>query len=104
MSDFSGLEQSFALAAMPPMPLLDDFSYEPPPVTTELRPQDVGFRRLRGAGEIARILHLREEIRLPAAVQADAGFAAREKKEMKSASSVRSCDSVKRSARSASFQ
>lgn len=104
MSDFSGLEQSFALAAMPPMPLLDDFSYEPPPVATELQARDVGFRRLRGAHEIARILHLREEIRLPAAVQADAGFAAREKKEMKSASSVRSCVSAKRSARSASFQ
>lgn len=104
MSDFSGLEQSFALAAMPPMPLLDDFTYEPPPATTELRPQDVGFRRLRGASEIARILHLRGEIRLPAAVQADAGFAAREKKETKSASSVPSCDSARRSARSASFQ
>jgi hypothetical protein len=104
MSDFSGLEQSFALAAMPPMALFDDFSYEPPPANTELQPREVGFLRLRGAHEIARILHLRDEIRLPAAVQADAGFAAREKKEMKSASSVRSCVSAKRSARSASFQ
>ena len=101
MSDFSGLEQSFALAAMPPMPLLGDFSYAPPPVTTELQARDVGFRRLRGAHEIARILHLRDEIQLPAAVQADPGFAAREKKEMKSASSVRSCASARRSARSA---
>jgi hypothetical protein len=101
MSDFSGLEQSFALAAMPPMPLLDDFSYEPPPVTTELQARDVGFRRLRGAHEIARILHLRDEIRLPAAVQADPGFAAREKKETKSASSAPFCASAKRSARSA---
>ena len=104
MSDFSGLEQSFALAAMPPMALLDDFAYEPPPATTELQARDVGFRRLRGAHEIARIAHLRDEIRLPAAVQADPGFAAREKKETKSASSVPSCDSARRSARSASFQ
>ncbi|NNU43059.1 hypothetical protein [Ramlibacter montanisoli] len=81
MSDFSGLEQSFALAAMPPMALFDDLSYEPPPAKTELQPREVGFLRLRGAHEIARILHLRDEIRLPAAVQADAGFAAREKKD-----------------------
>ena len=87
MSDFSGLEQSFALAAMPSMSQLDDLSaYALPPV--EVQPHEVSFRRLRGAHEIARILPLRNEIRLPVSVLADASFGTREKKETKSVSSV----------------
>lgn len=99
MSDFSGLEQSFALPALPAI-LADDATYEPPS-PTEVQPHEVSFRRLRGAHEIARILHLRQEIHLPASVQADGGFALREKKETRSASSGRFCASAKRSAPSA---
>lgn len=81
MSDLSALEQSFALpsATMPP-PM-----GEPPLLSTDIQPDEVGFRRLRGAHEIGRILHLRSEIQLPAAALSDSGFALREKKEMKSA-------------------
>jgi hypothetical protein len=96
MSDFSRMEQSFGLmpASMPP-----EF-YEPPPLVTELQPEDVAFRRLRGA-ELSRVMPLRSEIALPASALGDPGFAAREKKEMKSAWSARSCVMAKRSARSA---
>jgi len=80
MSDFSGLEQSFALPAMPAA-LFDDFAYEPPAVSTEVQPHEVSFRRLRGAHEISRVLHLRGQIQLPASALADPGFALREKKE-----------------------
>jgi hypothetical protein len=80
MSDFSGLEQSFALPAMPAA-LFDDFTYEPPAVSMEVQPHEVSFRRLRGAHEISRVLHLRGQIQLPASALADPGFALREKKE-----------------------
>jgi hypothetical protein len=99
MSDFSVLEQAFALPTLP-VTLADTAAYEPPS-PTDVQPHEVRFRRLRGAQEIARIAHLRAEIRLPASVQADAGFALREKKETKLASSVRFCASAKRSAPSA---
>jgi hypothetical protein len=102
MSDFSGLEQSFALAAMPPPALFDEGDGELPPLPTEVQPHEVGFRRLAGAREIAGILHLRAQIQLPAATLADAGFAAREKKEMNWAWSERSCALARPSARSAS--
>jgi hypothetical protein len=94
MSDFSGLEQSFALAAMPSLSQLDDLSAYAPPAT-EVQPHEVSFRRLRGAHEIARVLPLRNEIRLPASVLADASFATREKKETKSVSSVPFCASAR---------
>jgi hypothetical protein len=84
MSDFSSLEQSFALPALGSASQLDDLSAYVPP-TTDVQPHEVNFRRLRGAQEIARIVHLRQEIQLPTAAMADAGFALREKKEMKSA-------------------
>lgn len=100
MSDFAGLEPSFALSSAPPG-LLDDFTYAPPPVSDDVQPHEVSFRRLKGVHEIARILHLRDEIALPAAALADASFAAREKKETKSVSSARSCASAKPSAPSA---
>ena len=90
MSDFSGSERSFGL--MPP-----DFGAlveEPPPVSNDVQPHEVNFRRLRGQVEITRILHLRREIQLPASALADTGFAAREKKETKSASWVHSCASA----------
>jgi hypothetical protein len=98
MSDFSGLEQSFALSSAAPLALLDDDDYAAPPISDDVQPHEVSFLRLRGAHEIARILHLRNEIALPAAALADASFAAREKKETRSVSSVRSCASAKPSA------
>ena len=81
MSDFSALEQSFALPSMPPAPVVEDFA---PAVSTELQPHEVGFRRLRGHREISRVQHLRQQIALPASAVGDAGFASREKKETKS--------------------
>jgi len=81
MSDFSGLEQSFALSAVPTM-AVDVSDYLRPMISNEVQPHEVTFKRLRGAHEIARILHLREEIALPLTALADASFAAREKKEM----------------------
>ena len=100
MSDFSGLEQSFALPALSGMSQLDELSAYAPP-TTDVQPHEVSFRRLRGAHEIASVLHLRKEIELPAAVLADASFRTREKKEMKSAWSALSTASARRSAPSA---
>jgi len=94
MSDFSGMEQSFGPVStgLPPS------FYEPPAITTELQPQDVAFQRLRGAAEISRVLHLRSEIQLPMSALTDPGFAAREKKETKSAWSAPSCGTVNTSA------
>jgi hypothetical protein len=99
MSDFSQQEQSFALMPALPaglMPLLD----APPPRelgSTDVQPEDVTFRQLRGH-EIGRIVHLREEIRLPAAARSDGSFATREKKETRTASWVPSFTSVSTSA------
>jgi hypothetical protein len=103
MSDFSPQEQSFALMpAMPVgmMPLLDA---PPPAASTDVQPHEITFRQLRGH-EIARVLHLREEIRLPAAARSDGSFATREKKETRTASSGPSCASGNTSARSACCQ
>lgn len=80
MSDFSSLEQSFGPTPAGFSTLID----EPQPVCNDVQPHEVSFRHLRGPAEIARVLHLRQEIRLPASALADTGFAAREKKEMKS--------------------
>lgn len=103
MSDFSGLEQSFALSAMPTLqeplaPLL-----VPAPaarVRSENVPlEEIDFRPLRAADEIAAIQKLRGEIRLPGAAKADAGFVAREKKETGRGSSARSNGMTSSSAR-----
>jgi hypothetical protein len=85
MSDFSGLEQSFTLSAMPP--LADPL----PPVHAPAAParartcdvplHEIEFRALRAADEIGAIQRLRGEIQLPGAAKADPGFIAREKKE-----------------------
>lgn len=77
MSDFSGLEQSFVIPAMP-VPELEEFVQSLP---TELQPHEVSFRRLRGPREIARVHHLRKQIALPPSALGDSGFASREKKE-----------------------
>jgi hypothetical protein len=104
MSDLSALEQSFALSPAILMPLLDESTllYQPQPASADVQPHEVHFRRLRGASEIGRVLHLRKEIQLPTAAKADAGFAVREKKETKSAWSGVSSGSVNTSVRFAS--
>ncbi|HEX2545462.1 MAG TPA: hypothetical protein VHL79_11315 [Ramlibacter sp.] len=80
MSDFSGLEQSFALSAMPTLP--EDIGAYLQGTPLEVQPHELGFQRLRTPQEIAGILHLRQELALPVAALADGSFAAREKKEM----------------------
>lgn len=55
----------------------------------DVRVDELEFRRLRTAGEIARIRHLRAEIQLPASVLCDASFRALEKKETRTGSSAR---------------
>lgn len=47
---------------------------------------ELSFAHLRATDEIARIVHLRQQIQLPAATLADPDFHTREKKETKSAS------------------
>jgi hypothetical protein len=92
MSDLSIAEQSFGLlpATMVP-PLSEEMAlYQDVPVSTDLQPYEVGFRRLRGPREIGRILHLRDEIQLTTA-RGDASFETREKKETKSGLWARSC-------------
>jgi hypothetical protein len=56
----------------------------------EVAPGEVRLRQLTGDWEIAEVAHLRSQIQLPAAVLADPGFAALEKKETGSAWSRRS--------------
>jgi hypothetical protein len=102
MSDFSGLERSFVLAAMPP-------SADPlPPVRVPPSPRvrsfdvplrEIEFRRLHAADEIGAIQQLRGEIRLPGAAKADPGFVSREKKETARGWSVRSNGMTSSSAR-----
>jgi hypothetical protein len=82
MSDFSGLEQSFAVPAMSPMSTGVDFvRFEAPPAPADLQAEDIDFIRLRGPRDIARVQHLRRQIALPASAVGDPGFASREKKE-----------------------
>lgn len=80
MSDFSGMEQSFALASQ--VAMAEDYArYEPPPPPTELLPHEVSFTQLRGPREIARVMSLRQGIALPSSAVDDPGFHTREKKE-----------------------
>jgi hypothetical protein len=84
VSDFSGSEQSFALAGLPAMQ-----QFEEAVPSMDVQPHEVHFRRLRGHREIAHVVPLRQQIALPASTVGDPAFATREKKEMKSVSSVR---------------
>lgn len=97
MSDLSALEQAFAL----PSAGLAIPAQEPPPASTDILPDEVAYCRLRGAHEIAAVLHLRRQIALPVSALGDAGFALREKKEMRSAWSAPSSAREKPSAPSA---
>ena len=83
MSDFSGSEQSFALAGVPAMQQLEDAV-----PSMDVQPHEVNFRRLRGHREIAHVVPLRQQIALPVTAVGDPAFATREKKETKSVSSV----------------
>lgn len=56
------------------------------PVRQEVQVQELWLRPLRTAAEVAEIMHLRNQIPLPAEVLADPGFAALEKKGMRPAS------------------
>ena len=98
MSDFSRSEQSFGLMPATMVPPLYD---APPPLSNDIQAHEVSFRHLRSAHEIARILHLRNEIQLPTSAMSDAGFAVREKKETKSVWWGHSCARASTSARSA---
>jgi hypothetical protein len=68
----------------------------------ELPLDELSFRHLQTAEEISRIVHLRQQIQLPAAALADPGFAAREKKRTKRASSLLSSAAEPTSGRFAS--
>lgn len=62
----------------------------PPGSRPEVVPDELHLRALSTPWEIAEILHLREQIQLPATVLADPGFAMLEKKETSRVSSQRS--------------
>jgi hypothetical protein len=96
MSDLSILDQSFGLlpASMLPPPEGDLGLSQAPEFAAEVQPHQLSFRQLRGAREIAHILHLRDEIALSSATRADASFASREKKETRPASSAPSYGTV----------
>jgi len=63
------------------MPLLD----APPSLPLDVQADEVEFQQLLGRHDIGQILHLREELRLPASALGDSSFMTREKKETKSA-------------------
>ena len=65
---------------------------------------ELTFRHLQTAGEIASIVHLRQEIQLVAASGADPTFVAREKKETRRALWLLSSAAARSSGRFASFR
>lgn len=75
----------------------------PPHEVHELDIRELRFCHLQEPREIARVLHLRQEIQLPGATVADPGFAAREKKETKSGLSALSSGADSSSVPSGSF-
>ncbi len=58
----------------------------PPSVPAAIAPDEVRFLRARGAAQLRRVAHLREEIALPAELRAAPDFARLEKKETRWAS------------------
>lgn len=91
MSDFSAMEQSFALPAMTPEQGAHAVAAPFPqaPVRQEIPADELWLQGLKTTTEIADVMHLRRQIRLPAHVLADPGFAVLEKKETNRASSPR---------------
>jgi hypothetical protein len=103
MSDFSGLEQSFALPAMSPsadlrMPDGGILLPEARERSYDVVLDEVGFVPLHAADEIQAIQKMRAEIQLPGTAMADPGFHTREKKETGRGLSVRSNGMVTSSA------
>lgn len=97
LSDLSGLDRDFGLpsAAMLPPGLQELHPSLAALLPVDVQVDEVSFRELQGRGEIARVLHLREEIQLPAIARGNASFAVLEKKETKSAWSAPSCASAR---------
>ncbi len=83
MSEFLAVNQSFALPAMTP----ERRVHEPfaAPARQEISAGELWLHGLKTPGEIADIMHLRSQIRLPDHVVSDPGFAVLEKKETKQA-------------------
>jgi hypothetical protein len=79
MSDLSLVHRSLGL--LQPAPALVPTVEPAPAGSRELPLDELEIRHLVGAEEIARVVHLRSEIQLPAATLADPEFAPREKKE-----------------------
>lgn len=100
MSDFSPMEQSFALGpATPEAGIAIRVPVAEAPSRLEVSPHELQFRALGTAREIASIQHLRRQIQLPAGVLASPGFATLEKKETGRGSSPRSSGVTSSSAR-----
>jgi len=91
MSDFSGMEDSFALPAMTPEQGAHAIPVPFPhaPARLDVSADELWLHGLKSPREIADIQHLRRQIQLPAHVLADPGFAVLEKKETNRASSRR---------------
>lgn len=87
MSDFSAMEQSFALPAMTPEQGARGIPAPFPqaPARLDVSADALWLQGLKTPREIADVMHLRRQIRLPAHVLADPGFAMLEKKETKQA-------------------
>lgn len=103
MSDLSLVHRSLGLVPATSSVLLPT---EPaaPAGSRELPVDELQIRPLRGAEEIARVIHLRNEISLPAAALADPEFRTREKKETSTVSSPDSCGAAPILELSASFR
>lgn len=83
MSHLYSVEQATAIAPayhpLPRGPALAD-----PAAVQHVAGQALRFRQLRSPAQVASVLHLRSEIRLPGSTLTDTAFAAREKKETRS--------------------
>jgi hypothetical protein len=104
MSDFSGFEQAFALPSVPPNVL--EVRHAPPQRLPrsgerafEVPLDEIEFRRVAAADELAAVQKLRAEIQLPGGAVADPGFVTREKKETGTGWSVHSNGGTASSAR-----
>ena len=103
MSDLSLVHRSLGLVPNP-APVVVPEPAAPPDGSRELPLDELEIRPLRSAEEIARVVHLRREISLPAAALADPEFTTREKKETSTVSSPVSCGAARTLEPSASFR
>ena len=90
MSDERACEQPEVLSGIPVLPAFVVDAMPPDRRRFEVAPGELQLRHLTRPREIAEVAHLRRQIQLPAAVLADPGFAALEKKETATAWSRRS--------------